>query len=316
MATPFQSPAWLVPWWRQFGQPVLRVLAIRSDDALVGLLPFYIYRDPERGARQLLPLGVGTTDYLDGLFAPQCGDAEIREALRLLWGRASDWDEMVVPQLRPGSRLLAAAGPKGERFSAESCCRMPALRMGELPQKIRRNAMYYRNRAQRLGTLEYSVADASTWPAVFAALEQLHTERWQGRGEPGVLADPRVLAWHREALPLMLEQDMLRLGCLRLDGEPLAVLYSLVDPAAGPAARSERTQYFYITAFSAAHAELRPGTLLLAYAIEHAAEEGIATIDMLRGEEGYKQMWHLNRVPTEGIRLRRDDISALESEAA
>jgi CelD/BcsL family acetyltransferase involved in cellulose biosynthesis len=39
------------------------------------------------------------------------------------------------------------------------------------------------------------------------------------------------------------------------------------------------------------HADLRPGTLLLALAIEQAAREGVQTIDMLRGDEDYKKLW-------------------------
>jgi CelD/BcsL family acetyltransferase involved in cellulose biosynthesis len=90
---------------------------------------------------------------------------------------------------------------------------------------------------------------------------------------------------------------MLRLSSLSLNSETIGVLYSLIDPPS----RLTRTQYFYLTAYSTGHAELRPGTLLLALAIERAAEEEVWTIDMLRGDEAYKQIWHLERVPTYGF---------------
>ena len=80
---------------------------------------------------------------------------------------------------------------------------------------------------------------------------------------------------------------------LTLNGRVIAVLYSLIDQE-----RAGRTQYFYITAYSPEHADLRPGTLLIAYAIEHAANEGVRIIDMLRGDEGYKEIWHMHKVPT------------------
>ena len=80
---------------------------------------------------------------------------------------------------------------------------------------------------------------------------------------------------------------------LRLNDEAIAALYSLIDPK-----RAGRAQYFYITAYSPEHADLRPGTLLIAYAVEHAANEGVETIDMLRGDESYKQIWHMEKVPT------------------
>ncbi|HET9087969.1 MAG TPA: GNAT family N-acetyltransferase, partial [Acidobacteriaceae bacterium] len=99
---------------------------------------------------------------------------------------------------------------------------------------------------------------------------------------------------------------------LRLNGEIIGVLYSLIDPprASRSAHRIARTQYFYLTAYSLQHADLRPGTLLLALAIEQAANEGVQTIDMLRGDEAYKQIWHLTRTPTAGFTVRNTAGSA------
>ena len=42
-ATPFQTPMWLLPWWRAFGSNDLAVIAARGD----------------RGLDALAPLGVG-----------------------------------------------------------------------------------------------------------------------------------------------------------------------------------------------------------------------------------------------------------------
>jgi CelD/BcsL family acetyltransferase involved in cellulose biosynthesis len=311
-ATPFQSPAWLLPWWHQFGQPELRAVAIEQDNQWIGFVPLYIYREPRTGERLLLPLGIGTTDYLDGVFAPPCTEHHILNALKQVWeseqvteGPGCGWDTIVFSQLRDNSKLYLALARAPElplqRFNAESCSRMPALRIADLPQKIRRNAMYYRNRAQRLGRLELTVAVGPDCRETFEALHALHTTRWQDRGEPGVLADPRVLGSHREALPLLLKSGTLRLCSLRLNSDIIGVLYALVDPPSRP----HRTLYCYLTAYSTQHAELRPGTLLLAYAVERAAEEGINTIDNLRGNEPYKQIWHMNAFPTFGFIMSR-----------
>jgi CelD/BcsL family acetyltransferase involved in cellulose biosynthesis len=299
-ATPFQHPAWLIPWWHHFGQPDLRTVVLTRNGSPVGLLPFYIYPDPHTGERHLLPLGVGTTDYLDGVFSPDCAATDILRALDLFCDD-SGWDVLHVPQLRPGSLLLDALSrtPGTQPFTADHCSRMPAAPISGLPSKIRRNAMYYRNRAARLGTLELTFAATPTLSTAFESLVRLHTDRWNQNGQPGVLADPGVLAWHREALPRLHEAGLLRLCTLRLDDEVLAVLYSLVDPPGRP----DRTQYFYITAYSTAHADLRPGTLLLALAIDHAANEGIRTIDMLRGDEPYKRIWHLSPAASHGYTL-------------
>jgi CelD/BcsL family acetyltransferase involved in cellulose biosynthesis len=321
-ATPFQSPAWLVPWWHQFGQPGLRAVTIEQDGEWIGFVPLYTYPDPRTGERQLLPVGIGTTDYLDGVFAQECTPEQVVGALETVWNadeagheERGEWDTMVLSQLRSHSKLYCALDAASclplARFEAESCSPMPALRMGDLPQKVRRNAMYYRNRAQRLGSLALTVADRSSWEEAFEALQRLHTSRWQERGQPGVLEDPRVLAWHLEAMPLLIEGGMLRLCSLRLNGQVIAVLYSLIDPPW----RGERTQYFYLTAYSTEHAELRPGTLLLAYAIERAAEEGVTVIDNLRGNEAYKQIWHMQRSTTFGFTMTRSAYRGVEERA-
>jgi CelD/BcsL family acetyltransferase involved in cellulose biosynthesis len=267
---------------------------MEREGCALGLLPFYVYRDEESRERQLLPLGVGTSDYLDGVFAPECSEEEILRGVEWLRGQVRH-DVLSVTQLPGRSRLLAAfRDTRREDVSdAVPCSRMKAVTMAELPQRIRRNAMYYRNRAQRRGALELVQADAASWEKIFSELVRLHTSRWRRRGEDGVLVDERVVAWHREAIPQLLDAGLLRLMALRLNEETIAVLYSLVDQV-----RERRTQYFYITAYSPEYADLRPGTLLIAFAAEHAAREGLTTIDMLRGDESYKQMWHMEREPT------------------
>lgn len=309
-ATPFQHPVWLLPWWRQFGQEELRTVAIYHEGEVVGLLPFYSC--PVSDERHLLLLGVGTTDYLDGLFAPQCTSEQICEGLRTL-RTAGGWDVAYVNQLQQSSRLLGAlqAGKIATRgISSDSCWRMPAARIPDLPQKIRRGAMYYRNRANRAGNLELSWADASNVLEWFDTFERLQHERWQASGKRGVLADERVVQWHREALPGLAMAGVLRLYALRLNGEVIAMLYALLDPPE----RRQRSLYVYLPAFSMRHAHLRPGTLMLAYAAEQAADDGVQTIDLLRGNEPYKQMWHAEGVATHGFEfapLRQQSPSEL-----
>ena len=314
-ATPFQHPAWLLPWWRHFGQPDLRAIVLRRQGRPIGLLPLYLYSGVEPGApRKLLALGAGTTDYLDGIFAPGCTVAHVRQAFELL-AAEDTWNTLDILQLRPGSLLARALAetPGVRAIESLSCSRGPARSISELPVKIRRNAMYYRNRAMRRGSLTLTYAGPKGLAQTFEELARMHTARWQQAGEPGVLTDERVLAWHREALPQLERAGLLRLCTLRLDDTVLGILYSLADPArrhrTGPATDEEkispdgRTQYFYLTAYSPDCADLRPGTLLLALAIEQAAAEGFHTIDMLRGEETYKHLWHLEAAPTLGFRL-------------
>lgn len=302
-ATPFQSPEWLVPWSRQFGGDDLRAVVMLRRSEPLCFLPLYVNEDVREQGRTMMLMGVGTSDYLDGVFAPHCSPSDVLDCLEAVLAQGG-WDALEMTQLRSGSKLLDAlmnaTTASIHHFNAEPCSRMNAVSVAELPSKIRRNAMYYRNRARRGGPLQLSVANGENCSARFELLVQLHAARWHERGEAGVLAEERVLGWHRESVPLLLSAGILRLVALQWNKETIAVLYSLIDPPQ----RSARTQYFYLPAYSPTRADLRPGTLLLAEAIEHAAREGVTHIDMLRGHEAYKQLWDLEPIPTTGLQLR------------
>src|SRR6266550_5009620 len=62
-ATPFQSPAWLLPWWRHFGSHELSVITVRENGQLSGVAPLYVLREDDESLGMLL--GTGTSDYLD-----------------------------------------------------------------------------------------------------------------------------------------------------------------------------------------------------------------------------------------------------------
>src|ERR687888_114117 len=69
-STLFQSPEWLIPWWRHIGEGELWTLSLRHAGRLVGLAPLYIYVKPGSSERELFLVGIATTDYLDALFDP------------------------------------------------------------------------------------------------------------------------------------------------------------------------------------------------------------------------------------------------------
>ena len=305
-ATPFQSPEWLLPWWGQFCQPELRVVTVHERGKLVALLPLYIYADPISGNRQLLLVGAGTSDYLDGVYASACTPVHLEAALAVLDAEPG-WDVMELMQLRPQSPLLQtlrASQPERSMLHAgEGCSRCPAVPIAALPAKLRAEVRYLHNAAGGRAHLHFKVAAPQELSETFDALVRLHTERWQQAGEPGVLTDPLVLAWHRDAIPRLAASGLLRLYVLRRDSEIIAVLYALADPA--HKAAGDRVVYFYLIGHTVALARLRPGTLLTALAMEHAAGEGFAIIDMLRGNESYKKFWRTVSVPTYNVSLPR-----------
>lgn len=288
-ATPFQHPAWLLPWARHFG-PDGVVQAVEQRDergCLLGLLPLFNYREPSDGARKLLLLGTGTTDYLGGSFRPPFAISLAAQALQFALD-ATRWDQLDLLQLRADSPLLPApAKLPALRMAASEPCTFLAVAPA-LPAKVGANIRRYRLRAESRGALHFTVAsDLTEAEECFTHLVELHGKRWQARQQSGVLHDPHVLGHHREAIPALLAAGLLRLFRLRCGADTIAVLYALADPAE----RSIRRLYLYLVGIDMHRSDLSPGTLILHEVWQYARQQGFAELDLLRGGERYKTLW-------------------------
>lgn len=303
-ATPFQSPDWLLPWWKHVGRGTLASIALRSaaDGELVGLAPLYIYTAPERGTRHLFPIGIATTDYLDVLVRPGWQAAVLAAITTHLREAGGAWDVFEAPQLAPAAALLSLPPDADWEHELSAGEPSPVLPLAgtdpwsAVPRAMRDNIRYCRRRIERSHSVAFELADAQRIPEFLDALARLHAQRWSERGETGVL-DANVLAAHLEAAPLLHAAGRLRLHGLRVDGELAAVLYALADA---------RRCYYYLAGFDPALRTLSPGTLVIAQAIGQAIAEGAQAFDFLRGAEPYKYRWGAvdQRMSTLRVRLR------------
>lgn len=265
-ATPFQSPAWLIPWWRTFHPGRLRILEHRECGRLAGLAPLY---EDEAGVVRLL--GAGNTDYLDVLAEPgvgvgwvfqECGDAEFQD----------------LPEHSP----LVSAAPADASITITEPC--PVLELPEsveewrerLPHGIKRNLRRYRD---KLGDVRF---ETSSNPSLIEELFRLHGARWELRGEAGVLADDALRRFHREAAENFARNGWLRFWTASAGGRTAAVIYAFV---------CRQRAYFYIGGFDPELARFGPGTLAIGYGVESAIREGVREIHFLRGAEAYKYAW-------------------------
>jgi len=294
-ATPFQSPAWLLAWWRFFGSGEPIVLTAHGGGGLVGLLPLYRLR--ERGCRKLLPIGVGLSDHVDPA-AP--------EAAVLLLGAIadiSDWDECWLPDLPGGGVLARAIGALRLHDRTVPAAPCPTLALPRdlaawrraIPRKTRRYLARADARAAAFGLVIETVGGDRIDTAM-AELFALHSASWRARGLGGVLGEPRVRGFHRAAARALAADGVLRLYRLSLGGTALAVYY-------GFAAASGACGYLH--GFDPAHADLAPGMQLIRHAIEMALAEGSASFDFLRGAERYKYSWGAVDAAKLSLRLTR-----------
>jgi CelD/BcsL family acetyltransferase involved in cellulose biosynthesis len=283
-ATPFQSPAWLEAWWTHLGGGERRDAEVRdADGTLVAALPLFVWHDA--GLRRLVPVGAGHSDYCDVLVAPGTPTERVWAAIL---GSAEACDEVLLPDLRSDSPLLGAP-PRGWTAVEEEAEICPVLTLPAqgsplegLSRSQRRKVVHDRHRAERLGGISEELVGAGDVADVLEALFELHRQRWARDGQPGVLGDPRVQAFHRAAAPALAEAGLLRMSVVRREGTVAAVLYGFADGARG---------YSYINAVDVSVPGQSFGTLAFSCLIEASAAGGAGEFHFLRGEEPYKYRW-------------------------
>ena len=310
-ASPFQRPEWIISWAETFSPERIRVVEVRSGSMLIGLAPFLIY--PRGEERVLAFMAGGVSDYLDLLVDPQ-REREVVVAIFQAIQELDRWTTLDLTDLPASSVLHRTALPQlATAHDQCSSLRLPATRdrlLQHLSKRQRANLRQAHSRIQKAGGGLVELAKTETLSESMEDLFRLHASRWVRAGQPGVLADERVKAFHRKAAPELLARGILHLYRLRLKNQTLAVLYALFGAS---------TVFCYLQGYDPDFAALSPGTYLMFAVMEHAILSGMSKFDLLRGEEGYKQHWKAEAEATYRIQSSRNlksDSAPLNSIAA
>lgn len=285
-ATPFQSPDWIIPWWKYFGAGRLRVLVLKDDARPLAIAPLFINGN---GRSSLHFIGAGNTDYLDVIV----DDGVRKECAPAIFNylcKARSWDEIDLENLRCTSPLLqpAGCGELCESVKEQDACPVLTLPrsadefLDSLPRQLRHNLSYYRHKLSQSGEVTFEQAIEDNFAELFDALINLHLARWSMNDMTGVLFADDVKRFHRDAARDLLTHGALRLYGLCLDGSIIACLYGF---------HHARCTYYYLSGFDPEFAQYSPGTILVAHAIQEAIREGATAFDFLRGREDYKYRW-------------------------
>jgi CelD/BcsL family acetyltransferase involved in cellulose biosynthesis len=277
--TPFQTPMWLLPWWRNFGSNDLSVIVSRNGDAIEAIAPLYILRDDESDESLGMFLGTGISDYLDVI-----GDASlvIDEISKL---NCQLWD---LQQLQPSSSMLTAPLPDGfsENVEDQEACPVVPL-SGKTFENLgsthfQKKLRYYRRALERSGEVRIETPTMETLDDLLTSLFDLHAARWRRRDLPGVLADDASQAFHRDAARRMLDAGLLRMYATRINDRIVAAFYGFA---------LNGIVYYYLSGYDPDLEKLSIGTILVAHAVEQAVHDGATAFDFLRGAEEYKYAW-------------------------
>jgi CelD/BcsL family acetyltransferase involved in cellulose biosynthesis len=293
----FLTKAWLSGFFAEPPSGFEPSLAMfREGSALRGVVPIAVRHTRTHVRVALLGGGTGS-DRVDLLAArgleAACSDALLTWLVEAFRGRAFVLELRDVPADSP---LWGAI----ERANVERGLRL-ALQPREIHNLLYLDLTESSPSATPAGRSSGSMAKHRRWLArrgrlgveilrdqddvldAFECLARFLHARWRDRGEGSVLDRPQALRFHRRALPLLLSEGRLRMVRLSVDKRPIAVFYGL---AIG------RWWGYYLAGYDRDWAgRLHLGHIMLATAIELAANEGAVEFDFLKGAERVKYLW-------------------------
>jgi CelD/BcsL family acetyltransferase involved in cellulose biosynthesis len=276
--TPFLLSAWLLAWWRHYGQSSeLRLHVARRDGRLVAALPLQMRE--RLGVRIAEFVGGTHAQLADVLLAPG-ESAETGRALLAAAAVGADLLDLaglpettpLAPRLRMVPRIEAPVVDLATGWDAVYGARLSSKRRSQHRKRLRG--------LEAAGRMELRVAREPD--ELERALEdalRLHELRWRGRRDRSAYGLPRAAEFHRDLLGVLARAGAARIATLSLDGRAIAYRYgirvgdSLVGNGIG---------------FDPAYASFSPGWVLLLAALEDAAAEGIRRVELLGGDETYK----------------------------
>ena len=308
-SAPTVSPVWIGAWWRVFGRQdgrELRAVLFRDEGRLVGMAPLsarWVWQRPGVPTRllELMPSGEPeeheiASDYL-AVLAARGYEQRVAEGLAGLMrsGGLGRWDELILPRMSTDSVMVPILGAALERLGATHQDVVSGAAYIPLPatwdQYLSRLSGSRRRlvRTSLRAFEEWSGGKTSLHVARTPdeleegsrVLRELHEQRWQEDGKPGVFASPLFSAFHAEVMPALLARGELELMWLCASDQPIAAMYNILWNGAVHFYQSGRRMDL--------PKELRPGVVLHALAIRRSIELGRREYDFLAGGSRYKQ---------------------------
>ncbi len=322
---PMRSPAWLMAWWRHYGEPggwELRVGVWRVDGQLAAIAPMCmrrIWHRPGIPMNRLTFLGADIDDH-DGVCSEYL-DITTREgfedeAARLfceavLSGGFGSWHEIVLP-------ALDGSTPAAERFTSvfEAAGLAVAKRvvteapfltlpsdwdayLKSLTKKRRYNITsalrdfeLWAQGDWRLHRVE-SAADLANGERILA---DLHHQRWQESEQTrGAFDSPKFRAFHHDLMASFLDSEILDLNWLTVRGDPVAVQYQF--HAIG------KTYFYQCGRKIDVPDKVRIGIVMNALLLQKAIARGDREFDFLGGAAQYKLRFTETTRPIVEIRI-------------
>jgi len=295
--TVFGTWEWNSHWWQAYQPGDLWVITFRNNsDELIGIAPFFIDHDDEKGRVVRFIGGEDVTDYQDVIVSCQDSDA-VYSCLAHTLGERHDAFDVIdicnIPQDSPTrSKWLPFLEENGLTATVEQNEVCPIIPLPETfdayldnvmdskqGREVRRKMRKAEGYSAQMGSLSWYIVDDThdinaELKKFMALMASSHPEK------AAFLQDPQHVKFFESVMPALRDKGWLQLNFLVIDGEPAAT-YLNFD--------YENMILVYNSGLNPnKFSHLSPGIVLLTYNIQHAIEQGRRVFDFLRGNENYK----------------------------
>jgi len=293
--TPFQTRAWLHPWYSivapHFGATPLMV-SVRdiSSHAPLMMLPLCTRR--VGGLRTVEFADCGLSDYNAPLIAKRFAPNE--HELGMLWRGIRSavartdivrLDKLTASIMGHPNPLVALRGLKPMPISSWGV-RLPSTR-AEYDEKVlgstfRNELKRKRRRLEGRGAVRFVHAGSEAeGRRIFSALAEMRNSRFEELGRKNVLADPTLRAFYDAVIFGNWDKKFAMLSALEAEGEIIAALFAL---------RHANAYLLLMSSFkSGPWKSSSPGNVAIDFMASHLIEEGVSTFDFTIGNESYKR---------------------------
>ena len=298
----FLRPGWVDAWAKAFCRRPVRVLCVRRQGEVVGLLPFV---DRLRVRRS-------PTNWHTPMFSFLVRDHEARTALAdALIGHARTSVDLSFLDRGDPSLQACLQASRASRTQALvwTLVRSPWVDLSggdwnsfcsALAPKVRKELRRLRRRLDEQGTVGVEFSDGSDeLEALLREGFSAEGSGWKERRGTAITSDPRTERFYTEIAGWAASRGELVLAFLRLDGRPIA--FDLCIESRGGV-------YPLKGGFDPAFRRYGPGMLLTYESLRRAFARGLATYELLGDSDPYKLVW--TQTVRERVRFQAFDVGS------
>jgi hypothetical protein len=300
-----------LPWFRNFCANALdqgdelRIFATEQTHSSCAPVAALLTRFQRRSVWQLAPRTLHSlSNFYTSLYGPLlsrslASPTVVESLVRAISTDKPGWDVVDLKWLDSGApvfgelqRAFRAAGMVVQTYFSSGNWYLPANGMSfreywdGLRSSVRNIAKSKNKKIERSGRAQLEIVTGSNGlESAIEAYERVYASSWK-TAEPYPAFIPGLIQ-------TCAEQGWLRLGVVRVDGEPAAVQLWIVNN--GKAA-------IYKIAYDKRFADLSVGSFLTTHMMEHVLDiDRVREVDYLTGDDKYKQDWMTHRRERWGI---------------